>query len=573
MSGLEIAGTVLAVIPLLLPALDLYKSGLSRASVFFRRRKHVEKLIHALHLQKTLLTENVRTLVIRAGIDVDDIPEDPQQLFELLRDDDDLKEKVEAYLGTEANKLYMCAVVACEEVVRNVAAHIEGFLPAGQLTQLGSLKAFIQANGQSLGNGLDLKARFNLTLGRSDVDKSIHELDKSVLVLERLSAAVAANRDAVESAISRTATKLVAVVAKSRENATTLYSAIANGWTCKFHKSHEVKLRLDRSPLALTHAASKANHSATKDLVFEVVFRCDQPQNDTLWHESKVEMIEELHVNGAGANMTQPATKDNSRPKVTISVPSTTKVLPATSQKVVCLCSSSHGAVTANKVLHLYVASQTNMHCDHRECSSTMSAGKFDVRSLRELLSIQGGHYRRVALRDRMLLALTLAISLLQLHETPWLYESWSKETIQFMKAPGAKGKSVSTLDIDFTKPLISREFFSPLQGSSKHLQPKEALLELGIMLLELWHEKTIEDQFPGTLVPAEYWGKLRLASIWLEDTTNPLLPQYRLAVAQCVKCFFGGGFCSPSWGDFEFRKALVRDMVEPLHENCKPWL
>ena len=132
-SGLAIAGTVLAAIPLLLPALDLYKAGLSRASVFFRRRKHVEKLIHALHLQKTLLTENVRTLVIRVGIDVDDIPEDPQELFELLHDDNDLKERAEAYLGAEANELYKCAVVNCEEVVRNIAAHIEGFLPAGRL--------------------------------------------------------------------------------------------------------------------------------------------------------------------------------------------------------------------------------------------------------------------------------------------------------------------------------------------------------------------------------------------------------------------------------------------------------
>jgi hypothetical protein len=136
MSGFEIAGVVLAVIPLLVPALNLYKESLSRTSVFFRRRKHVEKLIHALYLQKTLLTENVRTLLIRVGVDVDDIPEDAQQLSELLHDDDDLKARVEAYLGTEANELYKYAVVTCEEVVRNLAAHIEGFLPAGQMVSL-----------------------------------------------------------------------------------------------------------------------------------------------------------------------------------------------------------------------------------------------------------------------------------------------------------------------------------------------------------------------------------------------------------------------------------------------------
>lgn len=133
MSGIEVAGLVLAVIPLLLPALASYKSGLSRASVFFRRRKHVEKLIHALHLQKALLTENVRTLLIRAGVDIDDVPEDPQELLESLQNDSGLEARIDEYLGLETSKLYKHAIATCEEVVRNVAVHIEGFLPAGQL--------------------------------------------------------------------------------------------------------------------------------------------------------------------------------------------------------------------------------------------------------------------------------------------------------------------------------------------------------------------------------------------------------------------------------------------------------
>ncbi|KIW88670.1 uncharacterized protein Z519_10716 [Cladophialophora bantiana CBS 173.52] len=449
----------------------------------------------------------------------------------------------------------MSAVIACEEVVRNIAAHIEGFLPAGHLVSFftgqndnfawprcagdtaGKSESFVQANRTSVGNGFDLRARFNLTLGRSDVDKSIQELDRSILVLERLSAAVAANRGASEAAISLTATKFVVAVAKSTDHAARLYSAIANRWICKFHKSHEIKLRLDRRLPALTRAALKADQLATKGSVFEVVFRCDQPQNDIRWHESKVEILEEAHINGSAATLSQPPIGSNPRPKVTISIPSAVVALPATSQKVDCRCSSLNRAITANKMLHLHIASQAKLHCDHRECPSLSSAERFD------------------------------------LYETPWLDKSWSKEAIQFMKVPDGHGQGVSAMDIDFTKPVISHEFSSASHRSAKHLQPKEALLELGITLLELWHEKTIEDHFSGIPVPADYWGKLRLESIWLDDMTNPLLPQYRLAVAQCVKCFFGGRFCSPSWDDFEFRKALVRDMVEPLHENSKPWL
>jgi len=63
------------------------------------------------------------------------------------------------------------------------------------------------------------------------------------------------------------------------------------------------------------------------------------------------------------------------------------------------------------------------------------------------------------------------------------------------------------------------------------------------------------------------------IASIWLDDPTDQPLPLYHTAISQFVKCFFGGNFASPSWDDPQFRKALCKDLVEPLFESCKQWM
>lgn len=306
-----------------------------------------------------------------------------------------------------------------------------------------------------------------------------------------------------------------------------------------------------------------------KEPTFDVMFRCElggQSKTGLYWHEGKAEVFGDPALQPSSSPTTA-----NKKTKVTIALSAPARSPPVTSQKVSCLCTSLHNAITADKMLQLYVVSPTAMQYEHHD--TVKPSMQFNVRSMQQLLSNRFGAPRRIALRDRMLLALWLATSLLQLYDTPWLSHLWSKETIQFMEHPHINGKAAPNPAVDFSKPFITCEFAGQLPPIKPDSAPKETLLELGIMLLELWHEKTIEDEFTGAPIPTEYWGRLRLASIWLEDMTNPLLPHYRLAVSQCIKCFFGGAFGKPQWADFEFRKALVKDVVEPLHENCKPWL
>lgn len=127
MSGVEVVGLLLGAIPLILPALDTYKDGLSRASVFVRRRRHVEELIRALGVNRLLLDQNVRLLLTRVG--VEDIPSNSLELFRLLDEDRQINEDIKVFLGTEAHKIYVDTVGICEGVIRGLVNSVEGLLP------------------------------------------------------------------------------------------------------------------------------------------------------------------------------------------------------------------------------------------------------------------------------------------------------------------------------------------------------------------------------------------------------------------------------------------------------------
>lgn len=126
-TGVETAGLVLAAIPVLLTLLDVYKDGLKRTAVFFKRKKHIEKLSRALLTQRALFTENVRILLLR--VEVDHIPEKPLELFELLNDNNEVRARIEHFLGREAYASYIDVMSSSERVIRRLITGFEAFNP------------------------------------------------------------------------------------------------------------------------------------------------------------------------------------------------------------------------------------------------------------------------------------------------------------------------------------------------------------------------------------------------------------------------------------------------------------
>jgi hypothetical protein len=165
-----------------------------------------------------------------------------------------------------------------------------------------------------------------------------------------------------------------------------------------------------------------------------------------------------------------------------------------------------------------------------------------------------------------------LASSLLQLRATPWLAPPWSKSTIYFLAPSFLSNHS----QIDLSRPLISVKFDSGVNSAdiAKVPKPRMAILELGIMMLKLWHETTLEAYCAGLgmTVDNSYLERAFCAQAWLKKSKDSdlVLPPYIEFVACCVKCTFGKTPLNPTWNSDDLIEGIIENVIEPLRGFCK---
>ena len=130
MSGFEIVGIALGVLPIVLQSVDVYKDSIRRVSTTIRKRKHVEKLARALLLQQQILEETVKSVVLACGCEnIGALEEDPFGYFR----SEDVRERVEDYLGPKNSIAFIGLLTANNDIVKKVAKNISGLVPVHQV--------------------------------------------------------------------------------------------------------------------------------------------------------------------------------------------------------------------------------------------------------------------------------------------------------------------------------------------------------------------------------------------------------------------------------------------------------
>ncbi|KAF1815310.1 hypothetical protein P152DRAFT_479259 [Eremomyces bilateralis CBS 781.70] len=177
---------------------------------------------------------------------------------------------------------------------------------------------------------------------------------------------------------------------------------------------------------------------------------------------------------------------------------------------------------------------------------------------------------RKFSLRDKKILSVTLAHSLLQFCEGPWLSKEWSKEHISFLH----QGKD-DLLDPDLRRPYVSTLFLeNEIEETPDELyrtHPNPSVLALGILLLEIEFDSTIESKRQ-----AEDYGDdgrptintdLFAASRLLNDVEEDVYINHKNAVSACLYCNFydGDDF---SLDNPDFRQAVYDNIVAPLEDE-----
>ena len=431
--------------------------------------------------------------------------------------------------------------------------------------------AIINANQEKTNILVDLAPRVKLLLGITDIKSTIQEIDDGTAALDRFSRLILSNRQTIQSDSSRKAVKLAKAFRQIRTLASTLYLAITDGFREECHDSHETRLYLDDrvdTAADILQRVGKAN-SAAPLMIFDLVFTAGTRPKEQVFYETAVQIFDEEDCNDNYNLSLDRQSRRDSRADTLVGLyfvpPSRT---PSPSKpaidSVASICAAiqkaggSQDRISFALVGHQPIGTISGgapLAHQHQEDPN-------DAVSLKEILQ---AHETPLPWKSRMLLALRLASSLLQLLQTRWLDRAWSKDVVFFLIRPGAP-----------TQVLLNRPFvrcpFGGLRTASHSVEPKVALLELGILLLEIWHKKTLEARFGLEVAPAAYYDRMARAVEWLDDVDEPLPDLYDKAVAHCLRVNVSGDTRFLDWEDAKLWSVICGDIIAPLAKICKQW-
>ena len=244
------------------------------------------------------------------------------------------------------------------------------------------------------------------------------------------------------------------------------------------------------------------------------------------------------------------------------------------------LCLSLIQARQHSKVLKIFLSRHGCLSSCHMSFSSGRVApsgwSTSEMVSLEQVLQTSSDRPpgAKWNLIQRMNLSFRLASSLLQLYSTPWLSEPWTKQAIHFWRLGPSSQANDMALAFEPNRPFIVNNFSQTLVARLPYkFNARHQLLNLGILLLEIGHERSFESwtSTHDYTLDRTYGSRYDAASEWLRDSQSELVPSYYDATARCIECTFqtGPGRPFPDWEDSDFRKSICELVIKPLWRNC----
>lgn len=422
----------------------------------------------------------------------------------------------------------------------------------------------------------DLAPKIKLLLGITDIKNMIQEIDKACNALDRFLRLTLSNCQSTNSNSSRNSLKLAKAFRRIRGVAQGLYNAVRDGFQDECHDSHETRLYLDDRIDTAHHLLHRRRAAATNtpQMIFNLVFRAEGKRENTLYYETAVQVIDDYDVDDIDLISSPESVKAAVTFYVT-DAPSASKPKVATIDSICTTIEEARGMESG-----LSFALLGNRHIgtlpDQNTTPMTRSFCQGDHKNLISLSQILRTKSSILPLKPRMHLSLRLACSLLQLLKTPWLTQAWSKDSVFFLEFDTSSTLTSRTNQI--AQPDLNRPFvvcnFSGESPVVYPIEPKVALLELGIILLEIWHGMTLEarfglDESDSHSRSMNYYERLVKALEWQDDGTNPMLGLYGQTVSHCLT---GNRVSSGTltWEDSKLWSSICSDVIEPLSKLCK---
>ena len=340
---------------------------------------------------------------------------------------------------------------------------------------------------------------------------------------------------------------------QQREDAHRLFEVLRKACKCNSVEPRDVSLRLQVPSRKL---------DAALDSKFQVLLFDSQ------------RTVCELSARMSKSTEAEPA-KKKSRIQFSSSTPSTTYSLQTKSMKILGdICKEAKIAQSTKCGLLVYVDGKEDVYTEHQKPNVAPSLDSHQLLSLTEVMSkLQIYDHKKWLHREKSILAVTLAYSMLQLHESPWLQTHWNSNNISFVD----ETDSCNCINERFKlRRPFTRSQVQALQASSatstssastlKPARRNAHLHALGVVLLELYLNRSIEPDVQATGTN-DYRG---FAQDLLEEHADDITmsAEYHRAISFCLSPKpnpYSGSF---SFEDRGFREIFYTEVIGMLEEN-----
>lgn len=401
------------------------------------------------------------------------------------------------------------------------------------------------------------KERVTFTIEKSSLKELVEELREDRLSLKTIIKGMRTQQEYASREPSHYAGRLAKIYAQVQTNATPLFAAICKTCTCRWHSEHKVLMRLDNR-VPLQRETPRLARKAKEDATFSLVLRIEDDLQEALVRASQPADDPEVNVSCQATATKIPTVKFH---PVIVNSEEVNKPT-----KLIDICSHACIARLSGQVLKLRLLkddlSILEGPCETQRCFSTST-------TLEEFLrdGVQDEDARMTP-KQQTLLALDVAASVLQLRQTCWFSLPFNSKGIRFLIQD--EGKTKAAIHGPFIEQAIVEDP-SKWTDTSEGPDPKAALLELAILLLEIWHHRPLEMWSAKTGMAGVESKEARIIAAiqWLEKTSERLPPHHLTAIEQCL------AICSGRlrfWDDREFLKQYCENIIKPLQESCKAW-
>ncbi|KAI8635262.1 hypothetical protein F5Y19DRAFT_5551 [Xylariaceae sp. FL1651] len=546
MSGFEIAGIVLGAIPLVISALEHFKAGRGSLAAILKHRGQLDILLDRLRDQRISFYFDILQLLRNAEIEE---AEDRTDLTEedclLILQNEKAGTQLQEYLGVH-HLAFLDILRRYEDCIKKIARKLKHIRRLPNAAK-DNLSALLAANPPTQGQNFEFKERVSFSIERGALSGLIEELREDRLSLKNIIKGMKTEREYTAKLPSRESQILAIILTEVSAYAKSLFKATCQACTCSCQHNHKVLLELqNRIPQAKT--TKPLDRLKKGPLAFNLIF-------DLEGH------LQEAYVKADPDNRN--VNKEAESVGRHVSFQDLNIPQDKSSRKALGICDLVGLNKTNSYVLSLSLTGETlNLIQEQTKPQRRLLAPT----SLEEVLKEGAANeILQITPRQRTLLALDVASSIIQLQQTSWSDPPFSSKVVKLLLRDSCKSTVAPSV-------LFIEQVTEPSRSDCPHPDPKATLLELAVLLLEVWHHKTLEIWAANTALDAtDTPEKRHMAAIrWLQSTSH-LIPSHHLkAIEQCL------GLCSGrlrDWDDSEFLKVYCENIIRPLQKSCEAWL